>query len=62
MPGWFSRTGAVRTGPQAVVVVMVGSLTLAQGGVAGDWEMKLSTETGVTTWQARFEQSGDRSF
>lgn len=36
------------------------SLAHAQGGVTGDWEMRLSTQTGVTTWQARFEQDGDR--
>lgn len=36
------------------------SIALAQGGVTGDWEMRLTTQTGVTTWQARFEQDGDR--
>ena len=36
------------------------SLVHAQGGVTGDWEMRLSTQTGVTTWQARFEQDGER--
>ena len=35
-------------------------LALAQGDVTGEWEMRLSTQTGVTTWQARFEQDGDR--
>ena len=44
----------------AVASVAVGSLTLAQSGVTGDWELKLSTQTGITTWQARFEQDGDR--
>ena len=44
----------------AVTLVAVGSLTLAQGGVTGDWEMKLSTQTGITAWQARFEPDGDR--
>ena len=44
----------------AVALVAVGSLTLAQSGVTGDWEMKLATQTGITTWQARFEQDGDR--
>ena len=44
----------------AGTLVAVGSLTLAQSGVAGDWEMKLSTQTGITTWHARFEQNGDR--
>ena len=32
----------------------------AQSGVSGDWEMRLRTQTGVTTWQARFEQDGER--
>ncbi len=41
-------------------LVAVGSLSVAQSGVAGDWEMKLSTQTGITTWHARFEQNGDR--
>ena len=35
-------------------------LALAQRDVTGEWEMRLSTQTGVTTWQARFEQDGDR--
>lgn len=32
----------------------------AQSGVSGDWEMRLRTQTGVTTWQARFKQDGER--
>jgi hypothetical protein len=32
----------------------------AQSGVTGDWEMTLTTQTGVTTWQARFEQDADQ--
>ncbi len=36
------------------------SLVHAQDGVTGDWKMRLSTQTGVTTWQARFEQDGER--
>lgn len=32
----------------------------AQGDVTGEWEIRLSTQTGVTTWQARFVQDGDR--
>ena len=39
---------------------MLVALVSAQSGVAGDWEIKLSTQTGITTWQARFEQDGDR--
>ena len=45
-----------------VVIAMAMVLTAlvsAQSGVTGDWEMKLSTQTGITTWQARFEQHGD---
>jgi len=48
-----------------VSVVAVGtvvgglSLAVAQPGVTGEWEMRLSTQTGVTTWQATFEQNGD---
>ena len=36
------------------------SLAHAQGDLTGDWEIRLTTQTGVTTWQARFEQNGDR--
>ena len=32
----------------------------AQTEVTGNWEMRLNTQTGVTTWQARFAQNGDR--
>ena len=39
---------------------MVGKVTLAQGGVAGDWEVKLTTQTVITTWPERFEQNGHR--
>ena len=37
-----------------------GSLVDAQTDVTGKWEMQLTTQTGVTTWQARFEQDGER--
>ena len=40
--------------------VVLTALVSAQSGVTGDWEIKLSTQTGITTWQARFEQDGDR--
>ena len=43
-----------------ITFLPVGSLTSVQDGVAGDWEMKLSTQTGVTTWQVRFELNGHR--
>jgi hypothetical protein len=36
------------------------ALISAQSGVTGDWEIELTTQTGITTWQARFEQDGDR--
>lgn len=44
----------------AVLLVMGVGQTFAQGGLTGEWEMQLTTQTGVTTWQARFEQNGDR--
>ena len=44
----------------AVLVVSAVSLAFAQCGLSGEWEMKLTTQTGVTTWQARFEQDGER--
>lgn len=45
----------------ALAAVLAGlSPARAQSGVSGDWEMRLSTQTGVTTWQARFEQDGGR--
>ena len=50
------------TAAGAALIVGMASLSLAraQGGVSGDWEMQLTTQTGVTTWQARFEQDGER--
>ena len=44
----------------AVVLTALVALAATQSGVAGDWEITLSTQTGITTWQARFEQDGDR--
>ena len=44
----------------AVLLVMGVGQTFAQGGLTGEWEMQLTTQTGVTTWQARFEQDGDQ--
>ena len=43
------------------VATFVGGLSLAvaQLGVTGEWEIRLSTQTGVTTWQATFEQTGN---
>ena len=43
----------------AVSVTAGVSLGQAQTGVTGSWEMRLTTQTGVTTWQARFEQNGE---
>ena len=42
------------------VLVAGSALGQAQGGVSGDWEMRLHTQTGITTWQAQFEQAGDQ--
>jgi hypothetical protein len=46
----------------AALVAGAAGLTLAhaQGDLTGEWEIRLTTQTGVTTWQARFEQDGDR--
>ncbi len=46
----------------AALVAGVAGLSLAhaQADVTGDWEIRLTTQTGVTTWQAQFEQDGDR--
>ncbi len=44
----------------AVLLVLGVGQTFAQGGLTGEWEMQLTTQTGVTTWQARFEQNGDQ--
>ena len=38
------------------IVMVLTALVSAQSGVTSDWEVKLSTQTGITTWQARFEQ------
>ncbi|HJN45163.1 MAG: hypothetical protein CL477_00640 [Acidobacteria bacterium] len=42
------------------LVALSSSRAQTQSGVAGAWEMKLSTQTGITTWQATFEQDGDK--
>jgi hypothetical protein len=44
----------------AVTLLAQTPLARAQTGVTGAWEMTLSTQTGITTWQARFEQEGDQ--
>ena len=45
----------------AFVVGMAGfPSALVQSDLTGEWEIRLSTQTGVTTWQAHFEQDGDR--
>ena len=45
----------------AAIVLVVGHASVqAQAGVTGDWEIELTTQTGVTTWQARFEQEADQ--
>lgn len=40
----------------ALVVGTQQALVQAQGNVTGDWEITLTTQTGDTIWQARFEQ------
>tara|TARA_B100000315_G_C14485185_1_gene544832 strand:+ start:630 stop:980 length:351 start_codon:yes stop_codon:yes gene_type:complete len=42
------------------LVALSSSRAQTQSGVAGAWEMKLSTQTGITTWQATFEQDEDK--
>ena len=37
---------------------VLGAPLLGQGDLTGEWEMTLRTQTGETTWQARFEQDG----
>ena len=53
-----------RTLTAALAALVAGTAGLplahAQGDLTGDWEIRLTTQTGVTTWQARFEQNGDR--
>lgn len=44
----------------ALVAGAAGPTPAAQADLTGDWEIRLTTQTGVTTWQARFEQDGDR--
>ena len=44
----------------AFVASAAGSTPAAQADLTGDWEIRLTTQTGVTTWQARFDQDGDR--
>jgi len=43
----------------AVVAVMTAAASVSgQGSLTGEWEMVLRTQTGETTWDARFEQDG----
>jgi hypothetical protein len=44
----------------AVALVVDHGPVRAQAGVTGDWDIELTTQTGVTTWQARFEQEADQ--
>jgi len=44
----------------AVALVVDHGPVRAQAGVTGDWDIELTTQTGVTTWQARFEQEADK--
>ena len=52
---------------QSLIVAMTVAMAIAptalisaQRGVTGHWEIELNTQTGITMWQARFEQDGDR--
>ena len=42
----------------AMMVWVAGAVALGQSSLTGEWEMTLHTQTGETTWQASFEQSG----
>ena len=53
----MTRNRVTATG---VFLAALGALSAAQSGVNGDWEMTLTTESGVEAWQVRFEQSGDQ--
>lgn len=44
----------------ALVAGAAGATPAAQADLTGEWEIRLTTQTGVTTWQAQFEQDGDR--
>ena len=48
------------TAALAMLIAGAAAPTPAQTDLTGEWEIRLSTQTGVTTWQARFEQDGDR--
>ena len=53
----MTRNRVTATG---VFPLALGALSAAESGVNGDWEMTLTTESGVEAWQVRFEQSGDQ--
>lgn len=44
----------------ALVVGTQQALVQAQSSVTGDWEITLTTQTGDTIWQARFEQDANQ--
>ena len=56
----WRRAITVAAGVLGAAVFLVSVSVQAQTGVAGEWEIKLTTQTGVTTWQARFEQEADQ--
>ena len=56
----WRRAITVAAGVLVTAVFLVSVSVQAQTGAAGEWEMKLTTQTGVTTWQARFEQEADQ--
>lgn len=56
----WRRATTFAVGVLAAAALLGAQPVHAQTGVAGEWEMKLTTQTGVTTWQARFEQEADQ--
>ena len=56
----WKRAITVAAGVLVTAVFLVAESVQAQTGATSEWEMKLTTQTGVTTWQARFEQEADQ--
>lgn len=59
----WRRATAATAGMLIVATILVlatqQAAVQAQTDLTGDWEMTLTTQTGVTTWQARFEQDAN---
>ncbi len=56
----ITATAGMLMAAATLVLIPVQVSVQAQAGVTGEWEMTLTTQTGVTTWQARFEQDADQ--